>query len=75
MMNDKHLQQSGDAGDQVQAAIDDEYPGHQAVDQEGGREEEAHVDGLDDEPQNATEALEEYEEHKFGDPAQQGGVK
>ena len=35
----------------------------------------SHVDGLDDEVINATEALEEYEEHKFDDPAQQGGVK
>ena len=35
----------------------------------------SHVDGLDEKPLNATEALEEYEEHKFDDPAQQGGVK
>lgn len=35
----------------------------------------SHVDGIDDETVNATEALEEYEEHKFDDPARQGGVK
>lgn len=34
-----------------------------------------HVDGIDDETMNATEALEAYEEHKFDDPARQGGVK
>ena len=35
----------------------------------------SHVDGLDDEPVNATEALEEYEAHKFNGKAEQGGVK
>jgi len=35
----------------------------------------SHVDGLDDEPVNATEALEEYESHKFNGTEQQGGVK
>ena len=35
----------------------------------------SHVDGLDDEPANATEALEEYEAHKFNGKVQQGGVK
>lgn len=35
----------------------------------------SHVDGIDDQTMNATEALEEYEEHKFDDPARQGGVK
>jgi C4-dicarboxylate transporter DctQ subunit len=35
----------------------------------------SHVDGLDDEPLNATEALEEYEAHKFNGKPQEGGVK
>jgi C4-dicarboxylate transporter DctQ subunit len=36
----------------------------------------SHVDGLDDEmPVDATEALEEYEEHKFDPPGQTGGQK
>ena len=35
----------------------------------------SHVDGLDDEPQNATEALEEYEAHKFNGSTPEGGVK
>ncbi len=34
----------------------------------------SHVDGLEDEVVNATEALEEYEEHRF-DKAKNGGVK
>ncbi|HEX9181074.1 MAG TPA: TRAP transporter small permease [Burkholderiales bacterium] len=36
----------------------------------------SHVDGLDEEmPADATEALEEYEEHKFDPPGQTGGRK
>ncbi len=35
----------------------------------------SHVDGLDEEPANATEALEEYEAHKFNGKTQHGGVK
>jgi C4-dicarboxylate transporter DctQ subunit len=35
----------------------------------------SHVDGLDDAPVNATEALEEYEAHKFNGKTEQGGVK
>jgi C4-dicarboxylate transporter DctQ subunit len=36
----------------------------------------AHVDGLEEEmPVDATEALEEYEEHKFDQPGRTGGEK
>jgi len=35
----------------------------------------SHVDGLDDEIVDATDALEEYEAHKFDKNADQGGVK
>lgn len=35
----------------------------------------SHVDGLDDEIVDATDALEEYEAHKFDKNAEQGGVK
>lgn len=35
----------------------------------------AHVEGLEEEIVNATEALEEYEEHKFNGQAKDGGVK
>lgn len=35
----------------------------------------SHVEGLDEEPVNATEALEEYEEHKLDNYNDEGGVK
>jgi len=35
----------------------------------------SHVEGLDNETANATEALEEYEEHKFEEQTENGGVK
>ena len=35
----------------------------------------SHVDGLDDKVVNATDALEEYEEHKFDSSARPGGAK
>ncbi|QOX78885.1 TRAP transporter small permease [Trichlorobacter lovleyi] len=35
----------------------------------------SHVDGLDDETVDATEALEEYEAHKFDPKVEEGGVK
>lgn len=35
----------------------------------------SHVDGIEEGTINATEALEEYEEHKFDDSTRQGGVK
>ena len=35
----------------------------------------SHVDGLDDEVMDATEALEEYEAHKFDQQTDNGGVK
>jgi C4-dicarboxylate transporter DctQ subunit len=37
--------------------------------------EQCHVDGLEEEVIDSTEALEEYEEHKFEDEATRGGAK
>lgn len=34
-----------------------------------------HVDGIEEEPADATEALEEYEEHKYGQDTKQGGAQ
>jgi C4-dicarboxylate transporter DctQ subunit len=39
------------------------------------KHDHSHVDGLDDEVVDATDALEEYETHKFDKNADQGGVK
>jgi len=39
------------------------------------KHDHSHVDGLDDEVMDATDALEEYEAHKFDKNAEQGGVK
>jgi len=39
------------------------------------KHDHSHVDGLDDKVVDATDALEEYEAHKFDKQAEQGGVK
>jgi len=39
------------------------------------KHDHSHVDGLDEEVVNATEALEDYEEHKLDDYKKDGGVK
>lgn len=39
------------------------------------KHDHSHVEGLEDEAVNATEALEEYEEHKLDDLKHEGGVK
>jgi C4-dicarboxylate transporter DctQ subunit len=39
------------------------------------KHDHSHVDGLDDNAVDATDALEEYEAHKFDKNAEQGGVK
>jgi len=39
------------------------------------KHDHSHVDGLDDKIVDATDALEEYEAHKFDKQIEQGGVK